>query len=85
MWCRNTICAASKRLWFENRACGMAIYRGIEYRIVMRPGRDAWAWTVFPPVGKAIAGTIDGPRDRAITAAMNAIIRVQKLRPMKAT
>lgn len=59
----------------------MAIYRGIEYRILMRPGRDAWAWVIFPSVGKAIAGNIDGPRDRAVTAAMNAIIRVRKLRP----
>ena len=25
------------------------------------------------PIGKSIAGTIDGPRDRAVTAAMNAI------------
>ena len=83
MLCRSTICAASKTWWFEVRA--LAIYRGIEYRIVMRPGRDAWAWTIFPPIGKAVAGTIDGPRDRAVTAAMNAIIRVQKLRPMKAT
>jgi hypothetical protein len=83
--CRNTICAASKKPSFEAGILGMAIYRGIEYRIVMRPGRDAWAWTIFPPVGNAIAGTIDGPRDRAVTAAMNAIVRVQKLRPMKAT
>jgi hypothetical protein len=62
----------------------MAIYRGIEYRIVMRPGQNAWAWTIFPPIGKSIAGSIDGPRDRAVTAAMNAIVRVQKLRPAKA-
>jgi hypothetical protein len=63
----------------------MAIYRGIEYRILMRPGRDAWAWTIFPRIGNSIAGTIDGPRDRAVTAAMNAIIRVQKLRPETAS
>jgi hypothetical protein len=62
----------------------MATYRVIEYRIVMRPGRDAWAWTIFPSAEKTIAGAIDGPRDRAVTAAMSAIIRVQKLRPEKA-
>ncbi len=77
--CPSTICDASKRPWSE--AGRMAIYRGIEYRVLMRPGRDAWAWTIFPRIGKSIAGTIDGPRDRAVTAAMNAIIRVQKLRP----
>ena len=56
----------------------MAIYRNIEYRILMRPGREAWAWTIYPAGGKTIAGTMDGPRDRAVTAAMNAIIRVLK-------
>lgn len=56
----------------------MAFYRDIEYRILMRPGRQAWAWTIYPAGTNTIAGTIDGPRERAVTAARNAIIRVIK-------
>ena len=56
----------------------MAFYRDIEYRILMRPGREAWAWTIHPAGANPIAGAIDGPRERAVTAAMNAITRVLK-------
>lgn len=56
----------------------MAFYRDIEYRILMRPGRQAWAWTIYLAGGRTIFGALDGPRDRAVTAAMNAITRVLK-------
>jgi hypothetical protein len=46
-------------------------YRGIEYTITSQ-GKE-WVWSVQPPDGKPIEGTVRGIKFRAIIAAETAI------------
>ena len=50
-------------------------YRGIEYTVRARPGRDQWQWTISPKDGRAVTGELTGPRDKAAKAARRAIVR----------
>jgi len=50
-------------------------YRGIEYAVRARLGRNEWPWTIFPKNDRAITGQFTGTRDEAIAAARRAIAR----------
>ena len=50
-------------------------YRGIEFAIRARPGRDEWTWTIYPKGGRAISHEFAGLRDEAISAARQKIDR----------
>jgi hypothetical protein len=50
-------------------------YRGIEYGVRARPGRNHWLWTISPSGGRAITGEFTGTRAEAIAAARRAIDR----------
>jgi hypothetical protein len=50
-------------------------YRGIEYAVRARPGRNEWLWTISPKNDRAITGQFTGTRDEAIAAARRAIAR----------
>ena len=51
-------------------------YRGIEYAVRARLGRNEWLWTISPKQGSAITGQFTGTRDEAIAAARRAIVRL---------
>jgi hypothetical protein len=51
-------------------------YRGIDYAVRARPGRNEWLWTISPKQGCAITGQFTGTRDDATAAARRAISRL---------
>jgi hypothetical protein len=50
-------------------------YRGIDYVVRARPGRNEWLWTISPKQGRAITGQFTGTRNEALAAARRAIAR----------
>jgi hypothetical protein len=42
-------------------------YRGVEYAVRARPGRDEWLWTIYPTGAPAFGRQLTGTRDRAVT------------------
>jgi hypothetical protein len=48
-------------------------YKGIPFSIRLRPGPNAWAWTVYPPHGAPIEGNVKGRRERAIIKVQDTI------------
>jgi len=44
-------------------------YRGIDFAVRARPGRNEWLWTISPKQGPAITGQFSGTRDEALAAA----------------
>ena len=51
-------------------------YRGIDYAVRARLGRNEWLWTISPKQGRAITGQFTGTRDEAVAAARRAIARL---------
>jgi hypothetical protein len=51
-------------------------YRGIDYAVRARPGRDEWLWTISTKHGRVITGQFTGTRVEAIAAARRAIARL---------
>ena len=51
-------------------------YRGIEYAVRARPGRNEWLWTISSKEGRAITGLFTSTRDKAVAAARRAIARL---------
>ena len=50
-------------------------YRGIEFAIRARPGRDEWIWTIYPKDARDISCEFNGSRDEAIFVARQRIDR----------
>jgi hypothetical protein len=48
-------------------------YRGIEFAVRARPGRDEWTWTIYPKGSRAISHEFAGLRDEAISKACKRI------------
>jgi hypothetical protein len=49
-------------------------YKGIPFSIRLRPGRNAWAWTISPPNGTPpIEGNVKGRRELAIIKVQDTI------------
>jgi hypothetical protein len=44
-------------------------YRGIDYTILARPGRDKWVFTIYPKGLAAVKHNFLGTRNEAIAAA----------------
>ena len=50
------------------------VYRGIEFIVVARPGKNEWRWAISTPKNNRY-GHINGARDTAVGAACVAIDR----------
>jgi hypothetical protein len=51
-------------------------YKGIQFTVRARLGRDNWVWTIFPKDGRPVARDFIGVREGAITAAYAGIDRL---------
>ncbi len=51
-------------------------YKGIQFAVRARLGRDNWVWTIFPKDSHPVARDFIGVREGAITAAQAGIDRL---------
>ena len=56
------------------------VYRGIEFIVVARPGKNEWRWAISTPKNNRY-GDINGARDTAVSAACVAIDRYLRAHP----
>lgn len=56
------------------------VYRGIEFIVVARPGKNEWRWAISTPKNNRY-GHINGARDTAVGAACVAIDRYLREHP----